>query len=75
MSALVERTSEHNLSNLEKASAHDEKAHNDKHNTVTEVDALEADVLPEFDDPNLDKETAIAGILGASFNIMVFDEC
>ncbi|KAJ7237824.1 OPT oligopeptide transporter protein-domain-containing protein [Mycena rebaudengoi] len=66
MSALVDtttRASEQNLSNLEKASVHDEKIHNDKHSTVTEVDALEADVRPEFDDPNLDKEAAITGIL------------
>ncbi|KAJ7281110.1 OPT oligopeptide transporter protein-domain-containing protein [Mycena rebaudengoi] len=66
MSALVDtttRASEQNLSNLEKASAHDEKIHNDKHSTVTEVDTLEADVRPEFDDPNLDKEAAITGIL------------
>jgi hypothetical protein len=78
MSALVDtttRASEQNLSNLEKASAHDEKIHNDKHSTVTEVDTLEADVRPEFDDPNLDKEAAITGILGASYNIIVFDEC
>ncbi|KAJ7292102.1 OPT oligopeptide transporter [Mycena rebaudengoi] len=67
MSALVDSTprarDDDDLSNLEKASAHGENDHNDKHRAVTEVDALEADVLPNFDDPNLDKDAAIAGIL------------
>ncbi|KAF7332118.1 OPT oligopeptide transporter [Mycena kentingensis (nom. inval.)] len=35
----------------------------EKHATSEEVAALEAAALPEFDDPNLDKDAAIAGIL------------
>jgi len=30
----------------------------------TTLEELEAVVLPEFDDPNIDKEEAIAGVLG-----------
>ncbi|KAJ7271601.1 OPT oligopeptide transporter [Mycena rebaudengoi] len=62
MSALVDSTprARDDLSNLETASAHGEKDHNDKHETPTEIDALEADVLPDFDDLNLDKDAAIA---------------
>ncbi|KAJ7237822.1 OPT oligopeptide transporter [Mycena rebaudengoi] len=67
MSALVDtttRASDHNSSDLEKATSHDEKTHNGKHNlTAAEVEALDAEALPEFDDPNLDKDAAIAGIL------------
>ncbi|KAJ7260650.1 OPT oligopeptide transporter [Mycena rebaudengoi] len=60
MSALVDttmRVSDHDSSDLEKASAHDEKAvHHDRHNLTA--------ALPEFDDPNLNKDAAIAaGIL------------
>ncbi|KAJ7271565.1 OPT oligopeptide transporter protein-domain-containing protein [Mycena rebaudengoi] len=60
MSALVDtttRASDHDSSDLEKASAHDEKAvHHDRHNLTA--------ALPEFDDPNLNKDAAIAaGIL------------
>ncbi|KAJ7193068.1 oligopeptide transporter [Mycena pura] len=36
---------------------------NEKGLTAAEIDALEAAALPEFDDPNLDKEAAIAGLL------------
>ncbi|KAJ7271537.1 OPT oligopeptide transporter [Mycena rebaudengoi] len=51
------RVSDHDSSDLEKASAHDEKAvHHDRHNLTA--------ALPEFDDPNLNKDAAIAaGIL------------
>ncbi|KAJ7221812.1 OPT oligopeptide transporter [Mycena rebaudengoi] len=51
------RASDHDSSDLEKASAHDEKAvHHDRHNLTA--------ALPEFDDPNLNKDAAIAaGIL------------
>jgi hypothetical protein len=67
MSALVDtttRASDHNSSDLEKATSHDEKTHNGKHNlTAAEVEALDAEAPPEFDDPNLDKDAAIAGIL------------
>ncbi|KAF7291148.1 OPT oligopeptide transporter [Mycena indigotica] len=34
-----------------------------QHITAAEAEALEAAALPEFDDPNLDKDAAIAGIL------------
>ena len=31
------------------------------------IDALEALALPDFDDPNIDKNAAIAGLLGLSY--------
>ncbi|KAJ7469724.1 oligopeptide transporter [Mycena latifolia] len=49
-------------------SAIDEKQHSaedvaEKGMSPEEIEALEAAALPEFDDPNLDKDAAIAGIL------------
>jgi OPT family small oligopeptide transporter len=42
---------------------HDAHLDNEKGMSPQEIEALEAAALPEFDDPNLDKDAAIAGIL------------
>ncbi|KAF7327111.1 OPT oligopeptide transporter [Mycena kentingensis (nom. inval.)] len=38
-------------------------ADHEKQATAQEIEALEAAALPEFDDPNLDRDAAVAGIL------------